>query len=94
MFHWTDDKIRVHVSYCVVALMLANLMWRRVTAAGIDISPKAMLAELSNITLVDLVYTPAGGVGRPIVRGEISDLSDVQRRLVDALGLEEYMPRG
>ena len=94
MFHWTDDKIRVHVSYCVVALMLANLMWRRVTAAGIEISPKAMLAELSNITLVDLVYTPAGGVGRPIVRSEISDLSDVQRRLVDALGLEQYMPRG
>jgi transposase len=94
MFHWTDDKIRVHVSYCVVALMIANLMWRRVRAAGIDISPKAMLAELSNITLVDLVYTPAGGVGRPIVRSEISDLSDVQQRLVDALGLEEYLPRG
>lgn len=94
MFHWTDDKIRVHVFTCVVALMLANLMWRRVRAAGIDISPKTMLAELSRITLVDLVYAPAGGVGRPIVRSEISELSDVQQRLVDALGLKEYMPVG
>lgn len=94
MFHWTDDKIRVHVFYCVVALMIANLMWQRVRAAGIDISPKAMLAELSQIKLVDLIYAPAGGIGRPKVRSEISELSDVQRRLVDALGLAEYTPGG
>ena len=94
MFHWTDDKIRVHVFCCVVAPMLVNLMWRRVRAAGIDISPKAMLAELSQITLVDLIYAPAGGIGRPKVRSEISDLSDVQQRLVDALGLAGYMPGG
>ncbi|MDZ4064545.1 MAG: IS1634 family transposase [Coriobacteriia bacterium] len=94
MFHWTDDKIRVHVFYCVVALMIANLMWRRIRAAGIDISPKAMLAELSRITLVDLVYAPTGGIGRPKVRSEISELSDLQQSLVDALGLAEYMPGG
>jgi len=94
MFHWTDDKIRVHVFYCVVALMIANLMWRRVRAAGIDISPKAMLTELSQIKLVDLIYAPAGGIGRPRVRSETSELSDVQRCLVDALGLAEYMPGG
>ncbi len=26
MFHWTDDKIRVHVFYCVDALGLAEYM--------------------------------------------------------------------
>ena len=43
-------------------------MWRRVRVAGIDISPKAMLAELSQIKLVDLIYAPAGGTGRPAGR--------------------------
>jgi transposase len=28
MFHWTDQKIRVHVFYCVLALMAARLMCR------------------------------------------------------------------
>ena len=28
MFHWTDQKIRVHVFYCVLALMAARLMVR------------------------------------------------------------------
>ena len=30
MFHWTDQKIRVHVFYCVLALAVANLMAREV----------------------------------------------------------------
>jgi len=92
MFHWTDDKIRVHVFYCVVALMLVNLIWRRVNAAGINMSPKAILEELSNIKLVDLVHAPIGGIGRPRIRQSISKLNDVQRQLIRALKLEEYLP--
>lgn len=92
MFHWTDDKIRVHVFYCITALMLTNLMWRRVRVAGIDISPKAMLAELTGIKLVDLVYPPVGGIGRPRVTSTISDLSELQQQLVSAVGLERRMP--
>lgn len=94
MFHWTDDKIRVHVFYCVMALALTNLAWRRVHTHGIDISPKRMLAELSEIKLVDLLYPPASGKGRPRVQRTLSELSDLQRRLLSALRLEEYVPVG
>ena len=31
MFHWTDQKIRVHVFYCVLALAVARLMAARPT---------------------------------------------------------------
>ena len=34
MFHWTDHKIRVHVFYCVLALMAARLMVREADRAG------------------------------------------------------------
>ena len=35
MFHWTDQKIRVHVFYCVLALMVARLMAREAARAGL-----------------------------------------------------------
>ena len=34
MFHWTDQKIRVHVFYCVLALMVARLMVREADRQG------------------------------------------------------------
>ena len=33
MFHFTDQKIRVHVFYCVLALMVARLMVREADQA-------------------------------------------------------------
>ena len=35
MFHWTDQKIRVHVFYCVLALTVARLMVREADRAGL-----------------------------------------------------------
>ena len=33
--HWTDQKIRVHVFYCVLALMLCGLLRRELDRRGI-----------------------------------------------------------
>ena len=35
MHHWTDQKIRVHVFYCVLALTVAHLMRRQADQAGL-----------------------------------------------------------
>ena len=43
MFHWTDDKIRVHAFYCVLALALARLMRREAAKAGLDMSVRELL---------------------------------------------------
>ena len=34
MFHWTDQKIRVHVAYCVLALTVARLMVQKADRDG------------------------------------------------------------
>ena len=34
MFHWTEQKIRVHVFYCVLALAIAHLMRRLAAQEG------------------------------------------------------------
>ena len=43
MFHFTDAKIRVHVFYCVVALMVARLMTRQAERDGLHMSVRELL---------------------------------------------------
>ena len=49
MFHWTDQKIRVHVFYSVLALAIARLMRREATNAGTPMSVRELLATLAGI---------------------------------------------
>ena len=37
-FHWTDQKIRVHAFYCVLALTMVSLLQRHLHHQDIDIS--------------------------------------------------------
>ena len=63
MFHWTDQKIRVHVFYCVLALMVARLMARETERAKIAMSVRALLSSLGGIEETVLLYQ--GERGRP-----------------------------
>ena len=56
MFHWTDQKIRVHVFYCVLALMVARLMRRETERAGSPMSVRALLSSLAGIEETVLLY--------------------------------------
>jgi transposase len=88
--HWTDQKIRVHVFYCVLALLLCSLLRRELHRKGIDRSIPALLEELSQIQEVGIV-TPGRSEGEP-PRLEMtqSRLTEEQRRLHDALDLGRY----
>jgi hypothetical protein len=59
MHHWTDQKIRVHALYCVIALTLAGLLHRGVRRAGLERCLEAVLKELSTIREVINFYAPA-----------------------------------
>ena len=43
MHHWTDQKIRVHVFTCVLALAIAHLMRRHADRAGLHLSVRELL---------------------------------------------------
>jgi len=49
MHHWTDHNIKVHVFTCVLALQIAHLMRLTARRAGLDLSVRALLAELTAI---------------------------------------------
>jgi transposase len=91
MHHWTDQKIRVHVFYTVLALTIAHLMRRQAAQAGIDLSVRALLHELSGIGETVLLYHD-GGKGRPRAQRLLTDMTPTQRALGDLFNINQYAP--
>jgi transposase len=91
MFHWTEQKIRVHVFYCVLALAIAHLMRRQATTAGLDLSVRELLRTLGGIQETVMIYPSTGG--RPRARRMLTDRDTAQQRLFDLFELATYAPR-
>ena len=89
--HWTDQKIRVHVFYCVLALAVAHLLRRQAEQAGLRLSVRELLAELAGIQETVLLYHD-GGKGRPRAQHMLTDTSATQRRLADLFNIHRYAP--
>jgi transposase len=90
MFHWTDQKIRVHVFYCVLALMVARLMARETERAKQPMSVRVLLSHLAGIEETVLLYQ--GDRGRPRARRMLTEMDATQARLYDLFGLDAYAP--
>ena len=89
-YHWTDQKIQVHVFICVLALMLQTLLYRHLVNLGHQISPRQLLDELSAIKEVGVVYPPTGKGRAPRIQMTLSSLSETQKTLYDLLELDRY----
>jgi transposase len=90
MFHWTDQKIRVHVFYCILALAVAHLMRRHATHAGLPMSVRELLTTLAGIQETVLLYPTTGG--RPRARRMLTDTTPTQQRLYDLFDLATHAP--
>ena len=71
MFHFTEQKIRVHVFYCVLALAVARLMVREADHAGMHQSVRELLDTLAGIEETVLLYH---GDGRPRARRMLTEM--------------------
>jgi len=91
MFHWIDQRIRVHVLYCVLALAVARLMRREAANAGMAMSVRGLLAKLGGIEETVLLYPSTGG--RPKARRVLTQMSPTQTRLYELFGLGTYAPK-
>jgi len=80
-FHWTDQKLHVHIFMCVTAYLLVRLLsWRAGKAAGFSGSLRNLLSELSRIRLCRLL-DHSGRAGRPRLRCQLEEMSDSLRNL-------------
>ncbi|WP_143146545.1 hypothetical protein [Ferrithrix thermotolerans] len=91
MFHWTEQKIRVHALYCTLALSVSRLMVRQTALAEVDLSVRELLRELSEIQETVLLYP--GEKGRPRVKRMLTELSNTQRSLFNIFELDRYAPK-
>src|SRR5947209_17548417 len=84
----TDQKLKVHAFYCVLALLLLNLLRRKLAQAGIPLRIAKMLDALTDIHEVTLLYPGASGSQKPFARTVLPDMDPTQRELVKIIGLE------
>lgn len=87
IYHWTDQKIRVHAFMCVLALLLLNLLERELSMKGLNLSLSKIMHQLERIREIILFYPK-----RMKVIGKISKRDKVQQRIYDILSLERYAP--
>jgi len=90
MFHWTDQKIRVHVFYCVLALAVARLMVREADRHGEHMSVRELLGALAGIQETVLLYQ--GDRGRPRARRVLTEMDATQSQLYNLFNLGAYAP--
>jgi len=83
-YHWTDQKLRVHAFYCVLALMILSLLCRKLAQAGIRMSASRMVEKLSDIQEIALLY-PGRKKTTARARTMLSDLDKQQRSMLAAL---------
>ncbi len=88
--HWTNQKLRVHALYCVLALLLASLALKVASKAGVNLTVPALLKELSAIREVAVVYPP-GTLAHPKDHITLSRMSPRQKKLAQALEIGEIL---
>ena len=92
-YHWTDQKVRVHVFTCVVALMLLSLLQRELHMKGIDLSIRRVVDLLEDIREMTMIFPEENAGDRPTVRTSLSAMSPEQRELYEILDLDRYASR-
>jgi transposase len=88
MWHFTDQKIRVHAFCCVISLLLLNLLQREIAKNYQKMSLEEITDKLSDIKESLLFYPDTM---KPIRK--LSKRDDVQQRLHQILGLGEFAPK-
>jgi transposase len=87
-FHWTDQKLHVHVLMCIIGYLMERLLWWRARRdGGFSNGPRRLLADLSRIRCCRIV-DQTGRAGRPRVRQQLEEIPDDLRKLGQLLRAE------
>ncbi len=89
MFHWTDQKIRVHGLYCSLSLLLRALIMKRIQEASMPMSINRLHEKLSGIREVLNVFPKRKN--KQSTQSVVSKMDEVQQRLFDLFGMEQYL---
>lgn len=89
LFHWTDQKIRVHAFYCVLGLLLLTLLQRQLAHIGIELPMPRMIKRLREIQ--DTTQVVRGDDGGIAVTTTLTKMDSEQQRIFNALDLGRFL---
>jgi transposase len=92
-FHWTDQKLKVHSFYCVLALTLCSLLRKLFHEAGLPMSIPEMLGTLQGINETVIIYPPGTRI-RQKDRISLSKMDADQKRMFEILSLAKFTCQG
>jgi transposase len=61
-FHWTDQKIKIHIFTCVLAYRMCCLLARELSAQGIQVSINQLIEHMTQIKKIDTFF---GDIEKP-----------------------------
>lgn len=88
MYHWTDQKIRLHMFICVLALMVQRLLHREIKKDFSKISLDDMWSDLNEIYQVGFLLFSSNKI-----QYKMSKLSKTQKVIVDRFNLSKYIEK-
>ena len=87
-YHWTDQKIRVHVFTCVLGLLLTSVLYGRARRGGYGPSTyDTFLDRLNGIRLATVLHP--GKNGETTIDYQLEDLQPEQLQLVEIFHLQD-----
>lgn len=90
-FHWTDQKIKVHFFICVIAYLLASLLWKQAKEkANFTGTLDNLLDMLNNIRLVAILEANKEKRGAIKTIYKLEKMTPDEEVLIQALNLEKY----
>jgi transposase len=88
VYHWTDQKIKVHALMCVLGLILVKLLLYRISQANLSMSLPVLMEELKDMKKIILIYPQRQ------VKEKLSKLSSIQKELFHLFNLSKYIDPG
>ena len=88
VYHWTDQKIKIHALMCVLGLILVKLLLYRIARARLSMSLSVLMEELKDMKKVILIYSQGE------VKEKLSKLSSIQKELFRLFNLSKYIDSG
>jgi len=86
IFHWTDEKIRVHIFTCVLAYRLCSLLIKELNDRGISISINKLMDEMAGIKRI---HTFFDDINKPVKVESFTIGSDLANQIELLYGLKE-----
>lgn len=92
MFHWTDQKIKVHGLYCSITLLIRSIMSLKVRSLNLKLSMVRMHENLEKIKkIVNFYPKPKGrGIRKKTSSITISKMNEIQKSLYEEFDLKKY----